>query len=196
VDENQFPAVGKDFDGKLTILYPRRLYEARGLYITIDAFRYLLPKYPDLNLHFVGQADGDDVVATRTFISQFKSQASWYELNMEKMAQAYHQSHIALIPTAFAEGTSLSCLEAMATNNGIIATNIGGLPNLILNNFNGMLINPDAGSLIQAVERLITDRQLLRTLASNALLTAKSFRKEQWDQKWNSIIEEYLLANY
>ncbi len=196
VDEKQFPAVEKNFDGKLTVIYPRRLYEARGLYITIEAFTYLLCKYPDLNLHFVGQAVGDDVVATRTFMNKFKSQISWYELDMEKMPQAYHQSHIALIPTAFAEGTSLSCLEAMATNNGIIATNIGGLPNLIMNNFNGMLINPEARSLINAVECLITDRKFLKTLASNALSTAHSFRKDQWDLKWDSIIEEYLVANY
>jgi glycosyltransferase involved in cell wall biosynthesis len=195
VDEQQFAAVEKDFDGNLTIVYPRRLYEARGLYITMEAFNFLLPKYPNLHLHFVGQAEGDDVVATRTFMHKFKSQVSWYELDMAKMAQAYHQSHIALIPTAFAEGTSLSCLEAMATNNGIIATNIGGLPNLILNKFNGMLINPDAWDLINAVERLIADRKLLKTLASNALLTAQSFRKDQWDQKWNSVIEECLLCN-
>jgi len=195
VDEKQFPSVEKDFDGKLTVIYPRRLYEARGLYITIEAFTYLLSKYPDLNLHFVGQAVGDDIVATRTFISKFPNQVSWYELNMEKMVGAYHQSHIALIPTIFAEGTSLSCLEAMATNNGVIATNIGGLPNLILNNFNGMLINPEARNLINAVERLILDRKLLKTFASNALLTVESFRKDQWDQKWGSIIEEYLECN-
>src|SRR5439155_23053731 len=100
-------AVEKDFTGKLTIIFPRRLYEARGLYTTIEAFTYLLAKYPDINLHFVGQAVGDDVVATRNFINKFKSQISWYELNMEMMAEAYHQSHITLIPTAFAEGTSL-----------------------------------------------------------------------------------------
>jgi len=196
VDRKQFPAVEKDFDGKLTVIYPRRLYEARGLYITIEAFTYLLSKYPDLNLHFVGQAVGDDVVATHNFINKFKSQISWYELDMGKMAQAYHQSHIAVIPTVFAEGTSLSCLEAMATNNGIIATNIGGLPNLIMDNFNGMLINPEARSLINAVERCISDRKLLRTFASNALLTADAFKKDQWDSKWNAIIEENVLANY
>ena len=195
VDERQFPAFEKDFDGRLTVLFPRRLYEARGLYITIEAFTRLLPKYPDLNLHFVGQATGNDVVATHAFMNQFKSQVSWYELDMEKMVQAYQQSHIALIPTAFAEGTSLSCLEAMATNNGVIATNIGGLPNLIINSFNGMLINPEASSLSDAVERLITDRLLLKKLASNALLTAGSFRKDQWDQKWNSIIEDNLQCS-
>ncbi|PWT76923.1 MAG: glycosyl transferase family 1 [Bacteroidetes bacterium] len=194
VCEKQFTAVEKDFDGNLTIIYPRRLYEARGLYVAIEAFTYLLPKYPDFHLHFVGQADGDDVVATRNFINKFKSQVFWYELDMEKMVEAYHQSHIAIIPTAFAEGTSLSCLEAMATNNGIVATNIGGLPNLIINKFNGMLINPDANDLINAVERLINDRKLLKTLASNALLTVNSFRKDQWDQKWNSIIEESLCS--
>jgi len=195
VDERQFPAVEKDFNGKLTILFPRRLYEARGLYITIEAFTYLLPRYPDLNLHFVGQAIGNDVVATRVFMNRFKSQVSWYELDMEKMVQAYHQSHIALIPTAFAEGTSLSCLEAMATNNGVIATNIGGLPNLIMNNFNGLLINPEASSLISAIERLIADRRLLQKLASNALLTTGSFKKDQWDLKWSSIIEENLQCS-
>jgi len=194
VDERQFPAVDKDFDSGLTVIYPRRLYEARGLYITIEAFTYLLPKYPDLNLHFVGQASGDDIVATHAFIDRFKSQVSWYELDMEKMARAYHQSHIAIIPTAFAEGTSLACLEAMATNNGVIATNIGGLPNLIMNNFNGMLINPEVNQLVNAIECLIADRRRLKKLAFNALLTANSFRKDQWDLKWSSIIEDNLCS--
>jgi glycosyltransferase involved in cell wall biosynthesis len=196
VDVKQFPAGQKDFDGQLTVIYPRRLYEARGLYTTIEAFTHLLHKYPELNLHFVGQAVGEDAEATRIFMDKFKNQISWYELNMEDMTRAYHQSHIALIPTSFAEGTSLSCLEAMATNNGVIATNIGGLPNLILNDFNGMLINPEVGSLINAVERLITDRQQLKKLASNALLTANAFTKDQWDSKWSAIIEDNLLADY
>ena len=98
------------------------------------------------------------------------------------MAQAYYQSHIALIPTAFAEETSQACPEAMATNNRIIATNIRGLPNRILDNFNGMLINSEARSLINAVERLINDRNLLKKLPSNLLLTVGAFRKDQWDR--------------
>lgn len=190
VDQNQFKSQPKKFDEDLIILYPRRLYEARGLYITIEAFKYLFRRYPWLKLHLVGQADENDTLYTKRFIAKFPKNVEWYELDMAEMHKAYEKSHIVLVPTMYAEGTSLSCIEAMATNNGIIATTIGGLPNLINHRYNGLLIKPSADEIIKSVEFLINNRDILKTFAKNAIESSSSLNKRYWLESWSSIIEQ------
>jgi glycosyltransferase involved in cell wall biosynthesis len=106
------------------------------------------------------------------------------------MHKAYEKSHIVLVPTMYAEGTSLSCIEAMATNNGIIATTIGGLPNLINHRYNGLLIKPSADEIIKSVEFLINNRDILKTFAKNAIESSSSLNKRYWLESWSSIIEQ------
>jgi glycosyltransferase involved in cell wall biosynthesis len=193
VDTDKFPWVEKDFDGDLTVVYPRRLYEARGLYITIEAFSYLLKKYPRLKLHFVGQAIGNDVVETKKMMKVFPGQVSWHEYEMDEMHKAYEVAHIALVPTMYAEGTSLSCVEAMSMNSAVIATTIGGLPNLIINNHNGILIKPDADELVKAMEKLIGDRKFMERIAANGVHAAQALNKKGWMESWNAVIDQYTV---
>ena len=53
----------------------------------------------------------------------------------DEMNKAYQNADITLIPSLYSEGTSLSCIEAMACGNAVIATRIGGLSDLIINDF-------------------------------------------------------------
>lgn len=63
----------------------------------------------------------------------------------------YHQIDIALLPS-LGEGIPLSLLEAMRWGIPCIATNIGGIPEIIENDKNGLLIKPgDAKALISAI---------------------------------------------
>ena len=112
--------------------------------------------------------------------------------NQDEMVEVYQNTDISVIPTLFSEGTSLSCLEAMACGNAVIATNVGGLPNLILNNFNGKLINPESKSLFNALIELIDDKSLRQVLSQNAVSVSKTFAKENWDKEWREILKRYL----
>jgi|GEM_PF-463089 len=192
-DKNQFKPKEKAFDGKIIALYPRRLYEARGIYETLGAFNVLIDKYSDLNLLLVGQTDDVKVKkAVAHIMKRYPNRVSLEEHDMENMPVVYNRSHISLIPTQFAEGTSLSCLEAMATNNAVIATNIGGLPNLITDGYNGLLIHPSTESLINAIEFLMDNRVVMKSYASKALDTSLAFEKDRWDNKWREILGEEL----
>jgi glycosyltransferase involved in cell wall biosynthesis len=111
---------------------------------------------------------------------------------MDEMYKVYQSSHIALVPTMWAEGTSLSCIEAMSSNNAIISTNIGGLPNLVIDGFNGCLINPDMEDLVSSIDLLLQNRSKMQEMASNGILMSKSFGKKQWVNKWNNIINKVI----
>lgn len=196
VDLQQFKPNTKDFQNEpLCFLYPRRLYEPRGLYLTIDAFDALFARHDNIRLVFCGQAIGADVDATEAFIARHPGRVAWIEHDMDDMHLAYVESHIVLVPTTESEGTSLSCIEALATNNAVISTNVGGLPNLIVDGYNGLLIRPSMWDLVQAAERLIGDRQLVEKLAANAQLTAEGFSKDAWKRRWNQVINTVVFAD-
>lgn len=195
VDHDQFRRTEKDFDApELTVLYPRRLYEARGLYLTIGAFDSLLERFDNVRLVLCGQATGRDADETRAFVDRHPGRVDWVEYDMEDMHKAYVGSHIVLVPTMYSEGTSLSCIEALATNNAVVATNVGGLPNLIVDGYNGLLIRPDAWALARAVERLLGDRALLSRLAANGLDTAQAFSKSIWERRWTEVLESTIFV--
>lgn len=196
VDLQQFRPYKKDFQVEaLCFLYPRRLYEPRGLYLTIDAFDALFDRHDNIRLVFCGQAVGADVTATNAFIARHPGRVTWIEHDMEDMHLAYEDSHVVLVPTSESEGTSLSCIEALATNNAVISTNVGGLPNLIVNGYNGLLIRPNTWDLVQAAERLIGDRALVEKLARNGQQTADAFSKNAWEQRWTEIAKAVIFAD-
>jgi glycosyltransferase involved in cell wall biosynthesis len=196
VDLKQFKPYKKDFNAEpLCFLYPRRLYEPRGLYLTIDAFDALFDRHDNIRLIFCGQAVGDDVTATNNFIARHPGRVTWIEHDMEDMHLAYEDSHVVLVPTSESEGTSLSCIEALATNNAVISTNVGGLPNLIVNGYNGLLIRPNVWDLVQAAETLISDRLLAGKLATNGLNTAEAFSKDAWERRWAEVIKSVILSD-
>lgn len=187
---NEFTSSEKDFAGKIRVLYPRRLYEARGIFITLKAFEYLFKRYDDIELHLVGQANEEDTKVISEFVERYSGRVIWEELDMHEMFKAYQTSHIALVPTMYSEGTSLSCLEAMATNNAVIATNIGGLPNLVIDQFNGLLIDPNSEALVKAIESILMDREKMRLMASKGLDVAKVFEKQNWRKRWMDTVTE------
>src|SRR5690606_5758698 len=181
VDRDLFYPAEKNFHGpELRILFPRRLCTERGLYLVIDAFDRLLRERPEICLTICGQAMADTEAAVDAFVRRHKVQVEWIERDMDEMGDIYRSHHIVLIPTMASEGTSLSCLEAFASNCAVIATNVGGLPNLVMDGFNGLLIRPKVEDLYMAVQTLASDRQLAERLAENAQATADVFAVEDW----------------
>ena len=103
----------------------------------------------------------------------------------DEMKQAYTAADMALIPTKYCEGTSLSCIEAMASGVALIVTNVGGLPNLVIDDFNGKIISPVEEDLESAICELIEDKKLRKKLIKNGLeVASSSFNKSIWEQRW------------
>jgi glycosyltransferase involved in cell wall biosynthesis len=74
-----------------------------------------------------------------------------------------------LVHTADYEGTPMVLLEAMATGTPIVATDVGGVPDLITSGQHGLLASlGDVAALAWSVERLLKDPALRRDLAAAA----------------------------
>ena len=67
---------------------------------------------------------------------------------------------VAVLPS-YREAQGLTILEAMAMSRPVVASNVGGIPEMILDGVNGLLVPPhDPPALAGAIARLLTDHQL------------------------------------
>lgn len=197
VDLNQFhPAsnLGEKKGDRTVVLYPRRLNQVRGFWLAHRLVPDILEKYDNVEFHFVGRADVREEQAVRRLVDRFPGRVKWYFLPPEKMHEAYRQADIVLIPTLQSEGTSLSCLEALASGNAVIATNVGGLPNLVLPDYNGLLVEPNEESFYGALARLLENADLRSQLAQRGVEVARSFDIDTWRLRWQTVLQKYLPA--
>lgn len=191
VDREIFKPGEKNND-RIVISYPRRLYGARGLYLVLDILDEILEKYPNVDFHFVGKGFEEDTKHVEAKIKKWSNRVQWYSLDPSEMHKAYETADISLVPTLHSEGTSLSCLEAMASGNAVISTRIGGLTDLVINNFNGILIEPNSIDLKNAIMKLLDSPRMLKNIQQNAIEVSKVFSKTQWSEKWSQIISPYI----
>ena len=177
---------------KLRIVYPRRLYAARGFNLVLEVFPELFRKYEDIELELIGQIDDSARKQLKDFLGKFRGRVKHRCCPPEEMPEVYRRADIVLVPTCYSEGTSLSCLEAMASGCAVIATNVGGLPELIINRFNGLLIAPEAEALAEALTQLIEQPELRQDIAENALKTSECYDFARWRDEWRKVLERKL----
>ena len=140
-----------------------RLVIDKGIREAITAFRQFYATHSDSRLILIG--DGPDRL-------QFERQAK----NLPVIFRGYKTNplpevaatDVYLHPT-YHEGFSVSLVEASMLQLPIIATSVGGNPEIIHNNKTGLLIPvKDSTALIDAMEQLYTDRKFRTNLAAAA----------------------------
>ena len=74
------------------------------------------------------------------------------------------------------EGLGTSVLDAMSAGLPIVATKAGGIPEMITDRVNGLLVNSgDSDSLADAILYLLDNSEIAKELGANALQTVKEF---------------------
>ncbi|MBE3589392.1 MAG: glycosyltransferase family 4 protein [Firmicutes bacterium] len=88
--------------------------------------------------------------------------------HLEDPVQLLRAADVVAVPSR-AEGLGLACIEAMAAGRAVVAAAAGGLPEVVRDEANGLLVPPgDAAALQRALSRLLTDEILRRRLGERA----------------------------
>lgn len=175
---------------KIVVLYPRRLTWIRGVDDVKAIVNRLTDRYNFVEFHFVGRAGNDAEEEKMRHWAEENERCKYYWVPMERMAEIYQKADIVLIPTRAAEGTSLSCLEAMACGKVVISGLVGGLSDLIIDNYNGLLVNVTPETLEAAIDDLIKNPEKRQRLGAKALETAAAFSLQQWKCRWAKALKE------
>lgn len=91
------------------------------------------------------------------------------------------------------EGLPLALLEAMSIGKPIIATPVGGIPEVIDDERNGLLVEANANVIAGAINRLLKDEILRAKLGQNAFLDSKKYT---WEKCANKFIEIFERGGY
>ena len=104
-------------------------------------------------------------------------------------------SDIFIMPSRY-EGTPIALLEAGSLGIPIIASNVGGIPELVQDQTDALLVPPDdPQALARAVTRLITDKKLAETLIINTgeKIRTKFNMERQFELTWNAYQKALIL---
>jgi glycosyltransferase involved in cell wall biosynthesis len=95
----------------------------------------------------------------------------------EAVRKAWDRALFGVVPSIGPEAFGLVAIEALASGKPVVASCIGGLPEIVRPDINGLLVQPnDVQSLTSALRRLIDDADFRRQLADGAQRSAAEFR--------------------
>ena len=114
----------------------------------------------------------------------------------EKMNFYYNISDFTVLPT-LAENFALTIIEAMACKLPVIASDIGGIPEALIDNQTGLLCPPrNPIILANKIELLITKPEFRSILAENAYLKFKEkFSFDEMIDKYETIFKKTIYKN-
>ena len=95
------------------------------------------------------------------------------------------------INTTNIDNTPVSVLEAMACGLCIISTNVGGIPYMLKDGFDALLVPPDDPiAMAEALRRLLTEQGLAQKLSSNARKKAEQFDWSKVIPMWEALFNQ------
>jgi len=106
-----------------------------------------------------------------------------------------------LVVCSHNEGTPLSAIEAMATGCPVVATRVGGIPDIITDDVTGRLVRPgDAAGLASAVLGLLKDSATASRIGANAMLAARQRFDvkrliEDMDRLYRALLDEKAIRS-
>lgn len=174
----------------IKIIFARRFFEYRGTKLFSSAIYPLLKCYSNIEVTFAGSGPDENYLKEK--FRNF-SNVDFIKYESNESLKIHEQYQVAVVPTLGSEGTSLSLLEAMATKCAVIGTNVGGLTNIILDQFNGLIIDPNVEDLTKAIETLILNEKLRERISENGFLTVKqAFNIELWEKRWLQVFNDII----
>ncbi len=178
----------------LRLLYAGTWLDQRGIFYLRDALRKLMPRISGLTMTFVGAGvPGEEILqffgeglASRIVVRP--------SVSAERIQELYAEHDIFVFPS-LVEGLPNVLMEAMASGMPVVTTETCGMPDIIENEFNGLLIPPaDASALEEAILRLADCEELRRRLGTAARETMERFTWERTARMVESLYKRTLMA--
>ena len=175
------PAAINRSEAAFTLGVVSRLEHIKGMDLVVPAFAEVLKHYPDTQLLVVG--DG-------TLRASMEEQAAQLgcadrvrfvgRQPQEDLSQWYGQMDIVLMPSR-SEGFGLTAIEAMAHGCVMVASDVGGLPEVVRDGVCGLLHRTeDIADMASNVCSLIASPEHCRTMQKNALQHVQKFSFQRY----------------
>ena len=190
----QIPSETAKTYGQHQLLFLGRICRDKGIRELLEAVCQLKKQYPSLRLYLGGSFEDSDL---KSLVDSMSDCVTWIGWVCGKDKDNWlKKCDIFVLPSYF-EGQSVSILEAMSYSCAIAASNVGGIPQMILNGQTGLLFQPKStASIEETLQKLLDDPALCRNLGKAAReLVSNQFSMDKYIQKLLSIYNTIVMQS-
>ncbi|MDP2933120.1 MAG: glycosyltransferase family 4 protein [bacterium] len=179
-----------ELKGKPLVVTVADFYPAKGLYSLVEAAREVLKKFPDAVFVLIGRI-GPDYKKVKQAICQDRLAPNFILLTDLPAAAPYLKAADLFVLPSVKEGLPYVILEAAAAGLPIVATKVGGIPEIITDRSNGLLVPPaDPKSLARAIDELLSSPELAQKFGRKAYDDAGRFGLEKMIEQTRKVYFE------
>jgi len=173
VNFSRFTLSVEKFD-KLSLIFIGNIIKTKGIYELINAVKIMIKSGENLHLHIVG--NGPELDNIKALIVKHGLQESVTvhgTVNHHQVVDLLQKCHALVLPS-YQEGVPNVIMEALACGVPVVATKVGGIPEVVNDN-NGVLINDhNESDVVEGIEKCLSSKW-------NEQVIRKSIRTYTWD---------------
>jgi glycogen synthase len=168
------------------LLYVGRLSQEKGVDVAIAALPAVLARAPDARLRIAGEGPLSlvlrDLVAERGLADRVEFLGF---VSRDGVRCLLSESSVVVVPSR-GEGFSLVALEAAQAGRPVVATRVGGIPEVVVDGETGLLVPAEApAALAEAILKIIADPARAQVMAANAR------RRADDTFRWTDYVDAY-----
>jgi Glycosyltransferase len=174
-------AENDNFRPKTYFLYFGRIAREKGILTLLEAIQAL----PGIRFIIAGSGPLEDRLKGITNLS-------WVGFKQgEELKDLICNSIATICPSEWYENSPLSVLESLGSGLPVIGSNIGGIPELIQDKFNGLLFEPgNAKDLAAKIQYLYERKECIQEYSRNCIAGSKDFSSEKYYEKVLGVYEK------
>lgn len=165
------------------ILHVGRFFEQKNHFYILKIFEKLLKENDKYHLYLVG--DGELKSAVEKYVSSNKIQNVHFVGSIPDSYSIMNESDLFILPSKW-EGFPMTIIEALGTGLPVIASNVGGIPNMIDNEINGFIAD-DIDEYIDIIKKLENDQNLREKIGNKAKKQALKFSSQKMAKDYINI---------
>jgi len=150
------------------VLFSGRMIALKGIATAIEAASLVDPSVSPTFV-FAGNGNAEQWKAMAAKAGLSKDECRFIgPVSYREMPYLYPLASLFMLPS-YSESFPMTLLEAMASGTPVVASKVGGVPEMIVDGTTGILVPPkDAAALARSIETVLADRDLARKMSTDA----------------------------
>lgn len=165
-----------------TFLHVGRFMEVKNHEALIRAFAKIAAAHENVKLQLIGEGELRPQMEELARLLKIENKVDFMGLQAN-IYPFLHDADTFCLPSKY-EGIPMSLIEAMGTGQTIISCAVGGIPDMLTDEQNALLVQPDIEGIAHGMERLYSNRVLREKLGVAAKMRSKDFSSETMAMKY------------
>jgi glycosyltransferase involved in cell wall biosynthesis len=175
--------------------YAGRLSSEKGVDVLISAFAFTQRQLPNAKLWIAGDGrEADDLKELARRLGIYDRIEFLGSLDREELERRFDDAWVQVVPSVWDEPFGIAAIEAMMRGTAVVASDGGGLREIVRHNKTGLLVPPsNERELAAALVRLTSDRKLCETMgAAGRAVAIQEYDSSAYCDRMLAIFEQVL----